>query len=92
MHGTKIPVVASDIPPHRQLLVNVPDYDWFFPVGNTQELTQRITDGLTNDAKAQHLAAGEREYVRANYNWPKLADATLREYRRVVASRRTQTA
>ena len=88
----KIPVVASDIPPHRQLLGNVADYDWFFPVGNTAELSRRIADGLNDEAKAQRLATGAREFIRENYSWPKLADATLREYRAIAGAARTQVA
>jgi glycosyltransferase involved in cell wall biosynthesis len=88
----KIPVVASDIPPHRQLLENVAGYDWFFAVGNGQELSGRISAGLADEAKAHRLAEGAREFVRANNSWPKLAEATLREYREIIASARTRFA
>lgn len=80
----RIPVIASDITPHRQLLEKVPGYDWFFPVGNVESLAQLISAAWSNDAKAQYLAQGARDFVRANYSWPTLAAATLEQYRTVV--------
>jgi glycosyltransferase involved in cell wall biosynthesis len=84
----RIPVVASDIPPHRELLGNVPTYDWFFAVGNVGELAGRMIEGLTDDTKARRFAQGARDFVRSNYSWPNLADATLRAYRDIVATAR----
>jgi glycosyltransferase involved in cell wall biosynthesis len=88
----KIPVVASDIPPHRELLGNVRDYDWFFPVGGVAELATLITAGLTDEARARHFGDGAREFVRTNYAWPKLAGATLGEYRALVTAARERSA
>ena len=77
-------MIASDITPHRQLLGKGPGYDWFFPVGEVQALAHLITAARTDDAKAQRLAQGRRDFVRANYGWPALAAATLEQYRAVV--------
>jgi glycosyltransferase involved in cell wall biosynthesis len=83
----RIPVIASDITPHRQLLEKVSGYDWFFPVGDVQALSQLMNAALANEAKAQYIGQGERDFVRANYAWPVLAAATLRHYRDVVGQR-----
>jgi len=80
----RIPVIASDITPHRQLLEKVAGYDWFFPVGDVAALTQLISAALADEAKAQRLGQGERDFVRENYAWPVLAAATLEQYRAVV--------
>ena len=80
----RIPVIASDITPHRQLLEKVPGYDWFFPVGDVQKLGQLIAAAWGDDGKAQRVAQGSRDFVRANYAWPVLAAATLQQYREVV--------
>jgi glycosyltransferase involved in cell wall biosynthesis len=80
----RIPVIASDITPHRQLLGKVPGYDWFFPVGDVQGLAQLIAAAWADDGKAQRLGEGARDFVRANYDWPMLAAATLQQYREVV--------
>jgi len=81
----RIPVIASDIVPHRQLLGKVPGYDWFFPVGDVVALAQLMSAAGVDDAKADRLAQGARDFVRENYAWPVLAAATLRQYRAVVA-------
>jgi glycosyltransferase involved in cell wall biosynthesis len=80
----RIPVIASDITPHRQLLEKVPGYDWFFSVGDVQGLARLIAAAWADDRKAQYLAQGSRDFVRANYAWPVLAAATLQQYREVV--------
>ncbi len=77
-------MIASDITPHRQLLEKVPGYDWFFPVGDVQKLGQLIAAAWGDDGKAQRVAQGSRDFVRANYAWPVLAAATLQQYREVV--------
>ena len=80
----RIPVIASDITPHRQLLQRVSGYDWFFPVGDVAALAQLIAAAWADDDKVQRLAQGARDFVRANYSWPVLAAAILGQYRSVV--------
>jgi glycosyltransferase involved in cell wall biosynthesis len=87
----KIPAIASDIVPHRQLLGQVPAYDWFFKVGDVSTLTQLITTALADEPKSTEIGHRQRDYVRHNYSWPARADATLNLYRQVVqASARHQ--
>jgi glycosyltransferase involved in cell wall biosynthesis len=43
-----------------------------------------IAAAWADDDKAQRLAQGARDFVRANYSWPVLAAAVLEQYRSVV--------
>lgn len=88
----KIPAIASDIVPHRQLLGNVPGYDWFFKVGDVPALTQLITAALADENKSNEIGQHEREFARQNYSWPTRANATLNLYRQVVEQSRTRQA
>lgn len=88
----RVPVIASNITPHRELLERVAGYDWFFPVGDTDAMARLIVAALADEAKSQHLANGARDFVRANYSWPALAAATLRRYREVAGRATVQTA
>jgi glycosyltransferase involved in cell wall biosynthesis len=88
----RVPVIATDIPPHRQLLEKVPGYDWFFPVGDVAALAGLISTAWTDEVKAQRLGQGERDFVRENYAWPVLAASTLQQYRAVVAEARARRA
>jgi glycosyltransferase involved in cell wall biosynthesis len=88
----RIPAIASDISPHRQLLGGVPGYDWLFPVGDISALTGLMTSAIADQAKSDAIADAQRKFVRANYSWPVLAAATLRMYRRHVRKPATQLA
>jgi glycosyltransferase involved in cell wall biosynthesis len=88
----RIPAIASDITPHRQLLGHVPGYDWFFQVGDVPALTRLLTTALANRATCGAIADGQRRFVRENYSWPVLAAATLKLYRQVVGQTRAQLA
>jgi glycosyltransferase involved in cell wall biosynthesis len=87
----RIPAIASDIIPHRQLLGAVPGYDRFFKVGDAAALTRLIIAALADHQRSDNLADAQRQFVRENYSWPVLADATLRMYRQVVGQVRAQT-
>jgi glycosyltransferase involved in cell wall biosynthesis len=86
----RVPAIASDIVPHRQLLGDVPGYGWFFKVGDLEALTKLIADALADEVAATAIANREREYVRQHYSWPARADATLNLYRRVVENAGTR--
>jgi glycosyltransferase involved in cell wall biosynthesis len=88
----RIPAIASDIVAHRQLLGEVSGYNWFFPVGDVPALTRRIIAALADQATSEAIAAGQRQFVRANHSWPALAAATLRLYRQVVRAANPQPA
>jgi glycosyltransferase involved in cell wall biosynthesis len=81
----RVPVIASDITPHRLLLGEYAEYDWLFPVGDTDALARRIQDAWTDPERARRVAERSREFVRENYSWPKLVAATIHRYQQVVA-------
>lgn len=78
------PAVASDIPPHRQLLTGVEGYDLLFPVGQPRTLAERLERLLTSPQRARELAAAQQRFVRAEYAWPVLAERIERLYRQVA--------
>jgi glycosyltransferase involved in cell wall biosynthesis len=88
----RIPAIASDIAPHRQLLGEVPGYNWFFNVGDVPSLSRHIAIAFSDPARCEAIADAQRKFVRENYSWPVLADATLRMYRQFIRKTRTQLA
>lgn len=87
----KVCAIASDIPPHRELLEEVEGYDFFFPVGDTDTLAKHIGRALSQVESAETLAKRMRDFVRLNYSWPVLAKVTERLYRDVLTRRESLT-
>ena len=77
----EVPLLASAIP--ANLALPLPR-DWYFPVGDTQALADKLR------VMTQHRAAAPAEMralhaaVRANYSWRKAAERTRSVYRYVV--------
>jgi len=72
-----IPVLVSDIPPHREM--SVQDFR-FFQVENIEELSKKMTElyikGITENEKIK-----QKEILLKKYNWDKIAEKTFRVYR-----------
>jgi glycosyltransferase involved in cell wall biosynthesis len=71
-----LPVLASDIPQHREIPLSQKRY---FPVGNVAALSQSLVEGFATGISTQ-----ERDrYVsllNENYNWDLIAERTLEAY------------
>ncbi len=81
-YGT--PAIASDIPPNRQLLGPVAEYDLFFAAGDVEALTDRLRRVLSQPAKYTRIALAARARARSEYGWDAVADATEAVYRDVT--------
>jgi len=76
-----LPVLLSDIPPHRELLSGAPEAGWLVTdwAGALKRLVEASQQALTVRG-----AAGRR-LVRAEYSWDRIAGQTREVYERAVA-------
>jgi glycosyltransferase involved in cell wall biosynthesis len=68
-----LPILASDIPANCELA----QPEERFPVGNIEELRQKISNFISSPAKEQNT----RKRVETEFNWDLVADATEKVYR-----------
>lgn len=85
-YGT--PVVASDIPPHLEILSSSGAGHRLFRSGDQQALTQTLSTVLQDPAAEREGAAKLRDQVLRDYDWDAAADATESVYERVLAAGR----
>lgn len=83
-YGT--PIVASDIPPHREVLGEDGPGRRLVPVGEATALQAAIAATLYDRDAAVAGAAALRDHVLAAYRWDDAAAATEGLYRRVLGS------
>ncbi|WP_319423437.1 glycosyltransferase family 4 protein [Pleurocapsa sp. FMAR1] len=70
-----IPVLASDIPPHQQLIGQ--DRGTLFKAGNLQSLIANLEQVLSQPTESRVKAKKAQEYVQANYSWKKVSYENL---------------
>ncbi len=70
-----IPVLASDIPPHCQLIGQ--DRGSLFKAGNLQSLITKLKQVLSQPTELSIRAKKAQEYVQANYSWKKVSYENL---------------
>ena len=80
-----LPIVASDIGPHAEVLADVPTGAKMFAVGIEDDLvrTLRLMLDQHTGAKVPSLSA----HVRTNYSWDRAADQVLDTYRDALLQR-----
>jgi glycosyltransferase involved in cell wall biosynthesis len=81
------PIVASDIPPHVEVLGATGPGARLVPVGDVDALTKTINEALlapVDEEQAGAAALGRR--VRATYTWHRAASDTSRLYERLAPS------
>ena len=81
----RLPVLLSDIPPHRELLSGAPEAGW---------LISNWADGLSQlaargEADLRARGAVGQQLVRARYSWDQIADQTLDVYEAAAMMCRT---
>ncbi|UBF27322.1 glycosyltransferase family 4 protein [Kovacikia minuta CCNUW1] len=74
-----VPVLASDIPPHRQLLGE--DRGLLFQAANLDSLVKRLNWALHNSEAMMAMSEKAKEYVKLHYNWDRITDDNLRLYK-----------
>ena len=80
----RLPLVASDIPPHREVIGGDTPGGRLFPSGNEAALAEALTAtlGRLDDARRGALVLGER--VTREYDWDTATDATEEVYLAVL--------
>ena len=73
-----VPVVASDIAPHQQLLGK--DRGTLFAAGNVDSCTTALTQAVNSPQSVASMAHKAREYVEQNYTWEKITADNLSVY------------
>ena len=76
-----IPVLASDIAPHRQLIGE--DRGWLFKAGDLPSLVSNLQKLLSNSLNLNVTAKAAQKYVEANYNWKKVTYQNLMLYNKL---------
>ena len=88
----KVPVVASQIPPHESLLGRVEGYESFFDTYDVDGLAAKVRRLIERPDLAEQQAASQRASVREHFSWPKLAHRAEQYYlglvQQVAAGRR----
>ncbi len=84
-YGT--PVVASDIPPHVEILQDDAPGHHLFPSGSRAALTEALVAVLSDPERERKGARALQERILAAYRWDDVVDATERVYLDVVAGR-----
>lgn len=74
----EIPVVASDIEPHREIVGN--DRGLLFRHGDLEACIQALHQAIEQPEQMRHLAKRAKQYIQLNYSWDQSADETVRLY------------
>lgn len=82
-HG--VPIVASDIPPHREVLGVSRPGGRTFPVGNEAALLAALQAVINGAPEERAAAAGLRDLVLASYDWDAAATRTEQLYLSLVS-------
>lgn len=77
-----IPVLASDIPPHKQLIES--DKGFLFQAGNCDSFVDAMEQVLEQPAMREERARKAQNHVLTNYNWEKITAENLEVYQRLV--------
>lgn len=73
-----IPVVASDIPPHQQLLAQ--DRGLLFEAGSVSSCIRCLQEALAQPLEMANRATKAQKYVEVNYHWDKITADNLTVY------------
>jgi glycosyltransferase involved in cell wall biosynthesis len=81
-----IPIVASDIPPHREILAVNGMGHRFFPPGDDAALMEAMSRMLGNNTAARAGADAFRTRVLAGYSWESVVDRLEHAYESLLSS------
>lgn len=84
-----IPVLASDIPPHKQLIQE--DKGFLFRAGELDSIVSTLQLALAQPATRELMAKKAQEHVANIYNWNKIALQNLDVYSRLVEGKSIPT-
>ncbi len=78
-----IPVVASDIAPHQQLVTG---RGILFEAGNVDSCTQSLAWSIQNPQECAKMAKNAQIYLQNNYSWERITSDTMRMYTKLLNS------
>lgn len=79
-----IPVLASDIPPHQQLVSN--NRGVMFRAGNIDSLVQQMDWAIQHPQEMKQMAENAQRNVQVNYSWEKITADNLSLYENLLSS------
>ncbi|MGL5793785.1 MAG: glycosyltransferase family 4 protein, partial [Waterburya sp.] len=91
-----IPVLASDIPPHRQLIEGdqrngmIAQRGLLFNAGSIMSCAKALDQAINQPEKLASMAKKAKEHVKANYDWEKITTDNLSVYAEDFESDRTK--
>jgi glycosyltransferase involved in cell wall biosynthesis len=82
----RIPVMASDIPPHQQLIGS--DRGTLFQAGNLDSCIRSLNWAIHHPTEVAAKAKNAQRYVQINYSWEHITSENLNLYNRLLDSSR----
>ena len=77
-----IPIIASDIPPHRQLIGD--ERGILFEAGNIDSFIASLERATNNSSEMNFLASKAQQYVKQNYSWDLITSQYLHLYSKTL--------
>jgi glycosyltransferase involved in cell wall biosynthesis len=81
------PIIASDIPPHKEIVGEEPDVLFLFPNGDAKALSQSIMQVMQDKELLKRLADASSCYA-AEHSYARMAEETVALYRAVIGEQR----
>ncbi|MFQ4140935.1 glycosyltransferase family 4 protein [Chlorogloeopsis sp. ULAP02] len=79
-----IPVAASDIPPHEQLIGR--ERGMLFETGNLNSCIRSLDWAIHHPTEMTAMAKNAQKYVQLNYSWDRITSETLKLYTNLLNS------
>ncbi len=79
-----IPVLASDIPPHQQLIGD--ERGMLFKTGDVEDCLRRLDWAIHHPQELEVMAKNAQNYVEDNYNWDHITSENLKLYTEISNS------
>lgn len=82
--GEGIPVLASDIPPHQQLIGG--NRGTLFEAGNCDSCISSLNWAINHPEEIAAMAKNAQRYIQLNYSWEHITNETLKLYTTLLHS------
>lgn len=82
--AAKLPIIASDIPVHQQILND--RRGLLFSEGRQASLEEKLQWAIEHPEKMQEMGQRASEYVAVHYNWDKISEQLLALYEKDMAT------
>ena len=79
----RIPILASDIPPHKQLIGG--GRGRFFEAGSLESCIDELSWATENSTHMAAMAQNAQKYVNHNYSWDYITNETLNLYKTLLS-------